>query len=174
VGEADDCFLLLLEYIPGGTLADRLSGPLTPTIAARLMETIARAVHHIHRHGQLHASQRRSGRFDEARRAAERMDAFARLLVTRYPRQSAAHLALCASFTQMAKHSWHPFDRAAVERNWKLALDEARRALEIDPQNNRAAAQVADLQKRLDLLLASKPSPQDSSSSPPTAGEAGR
>ncbi len=54
VGEADDCFLLVLEYIPGGTLADRLSGPLAPSDAARLMETIARAVHHIHRHGQLH------------------------------------------------------------------------------------------------------------------------
>ena len=54
VGEADDCFLLVLEYLPGGTLADRLCGPLMPMIAARLMETIARAVHHIHRHGQLH------------------------------------------------------------------------------------------------------------------------
>jgi serine/threonine protein kinase len=54
VGEADDCFLLVLAYLPGGTLADRLSGPLAPMIAARLIETIARAVHHIHRHGQLH------------------------------------------------------------------------------------------------------------------------
>ena len=53
-GEADDCFLLVLEYVPGGTLADRLAGPLTPRISARLTETIARAVHHIHRHGQLH------------------------------------------------------------------------------------------------------------------------
>ena len=54
VGEADDCFLLVLEYLPGGTLADRLSGPLAPLNAARLIETIARAVHHIHLHGQLH------------------------------------------------------------------------------------------------------------------------
>ena len=54
VGEADDCFLLVLEYLPGGTLADRLSGPLPPVNAARLIETIARAVHHIHLHGQLH------------------------------------------------------------------------------------------------------------------------
>ena len=54
VGEADDWFLLVLEYIPGGTLADRLSGPVAPRAAARVMETIARAVHHIHRCGLLH------------------------------------------------------------------------------------------------------------------------
>ena len=30
VVEADDWFLLVLEYIPGGTLADRLSAPLAP------------------------------------------------------------------------------------------------------------------------------------------------
>jgi len=54
VVEVDDWFLLVLEYIPGGTLADRLSVPLAPRDAARLMETIARAVHHIHLCGQLH------------------------------------------------------------------------------------------------------------------------
>ncbi len=54
VGEADDWFLLVLEYLPGGTLADRLNEPLAPRNAARLMETIARAVHYIHQCGQLH------------------------------------------------------------------------------------------------------------------------
>jgi tetratricopeptide (TPR) repeat protein len=53
-GETDEWFLLVLEYIPGGTLADRLETPLPPPNAARWMETIARAVHHIHRCGQLH------------------------------------------------------------------------------------------------------------------------
>ena len=85
------------------------------------------------------ASQRRSLQFDDARRSAERMHAFALLLVARYPLRPTAHLALCASFTQMAKTSWHPYDRAAIELNWRLALDEARRALVLDPQN---AAQV--------------------------------
>ena len=53
-GVTEDWFLLSLEYVPGGTLADRLSTPLAPRTAARLAETIARAVHHIHRSGLLH------------------------------------------------------------------------------------------------------------------------
>jgi serine/threonine protein kinase len=54
VAEKERWFVLVLEYIPGGTLADRLSRPVGPPHAARLMETIARAVHHIHGSGQLH------------------------------------------------------------------------------------------------------------------------
>jgi hypothetical protein len=54
VAEADNWFLLALEYIPGGTLADRLATPLAPALAAGLIETIARAVDHIHTCGQLH------------------------------------------------------------------------------------------------------------------------
>ena len=118
--------------------------------------------------------QRRLGRIDEARRSAGRMHAFTRLLVTRYPGQPVAHLALSTAFTQMAKNAWKTDDQAAVEQNWRLALDEARRALVLDPQDARAGAQVADLQRRLDLLLASKPSPRDLNGSSQTAGEAGR
>ena len=54
VGETADWFLLVLEYIPGGTLAERLVKPLAPRDAARLLETIARAVHRIHSNDQLH------------------------------------------------------------------------------------------------------------------------
>ncbi len=54
VAETERWFLLALEYVPGGTLADRLSGPIAPISAARLTQTIARAVHHIHRSGLLH------------------------------------------------------------------------------------------------------------------------
>jgi serine/threonine protein kinase len=53
-GEADGCYYLVLEYIPGGSLKKRLEGPLPPRIAAGLMETIARAVGHIHEHGLFH------------------------------------------------------------------------------------------------------------------------
>jgi hypothetical protein len=44
-----------LEYVQGGTLAQRLqAGPLPPREAARLAETLARAVHHAHQHGVVH------------------------------------------------------------------------------------------------------------------------
>ncbi len=54
VRETDTYFLIVLEYIAGGTLASRLSAPLEPRHCARLLESIARAVHHIHECGQLH------------------------------------------------------------------------------------------------------------------------
>ncbi|MGO9468212.1 MAG: protein kinase domain-containing protein [Isosphaeraceae bacterium] len=54
VRESDDWFLLVMEYVPGGTLAARLTEPVPPQTAGRLMETIARAVHHIHVSGLLH------------------------------------------------------------------------------------------------------------------------
>ena len=77
--------------------------------------------------------QRRRGRLDEARRSTDRMHAFARLLVARYPRHSVAHLAVSLSFFQRAKDAWQTDDRAAVEQNWKRALDESRQALVLDP-----------------------------------------
>src|SRR5438128_8375097 len=44
-----------LEYVEGGTLADRLTGtPQPPREAALLIETLARAVHHAHEQGILH------------------------------------------------------------------------------------------------------------------------
>ena len=53
-GEADGWFFLVLEYIPGGTLKQRLAEPLPPRVAAGLVETIARAVGYLHGHGLLH------------------------------------------------------------------------------------------------------------------------
>jgi hypothetical protein len=74
----------------------------------------------------------------------------------------------------MAKNAWHPEDRTAIERNWRLALDEARRALMLDPQEPHAGSEVADLQKRLDLFLASNSESRDPNRSTRTAGETGR
>ncbi len=53
-GEADGWFFLVLEYIPGGTLKQRLTGPLPPRVAAGLVETIARAVGCFHGRGLHH------------------------------------------------------------------------------------------------------------------------
>jgi eukaryotic-like serine/threonine-protein kinase len=44
----------VFEYVPGGTLKDRLNEPLPPSEAVRLLGEIARAVAHFHRAGVLH------------------------------------------------------------------------------------------------------------------------
>lgn len=55
VGTHDGQPFLALELVEGGTLADRLrNGPLTPSVAAELIETLARAVHSVHEHGIVH------------------------------------------------------------------------------------------------------------------------
>ena len=54
VDETEDRLFLVLEYVPGGSLEDRLSGPLLPRTAAGLVEMIARTVGQIHRRGMLH------------------------------------------------------------------------------------------------------------------------
>jgi serine/threonine protein kinase len=46
---------LVMDYIPGGTLADRLGdGPLPPAEAARVLIRVARAMHHAHQKGIVH------------------------------------------------------------------------------------------------------------------------
>ncbi len=55
VGEHDGCPFLVLEYVEGGNLARVLAGaPQDPRRVAGLMETLARAVHHVHRKGIVH------------------------------------------------------------------------------------------------------------------------
>jgi ABC-type amino acid transport substrate-binding protein len=55
VGEAGGVPYCALEFIAGGTLADRIAGrPLQPRDAARLVAQLARAVQHAHDRGVLH------------------------------------------------------------------------------------------------------------------------
>jgi serine/threonine protein kinase len=55
VGEVDGHSFFAMEYVDGGTLARRLAaGPLSPTSAAELLETLARAIHHAHTRGIVH------------------------------------------------------------------------------------------------------------------------
>ena len=53
-GEQDGCLYLVLDLIAGGSLADRVTGPLPARVAAGLMATVARAVDQIHHAGMLH------------------------------------------------------------------------------------------------------------------------
>ena len=54
VDETDEWLFLVIEYASGGTLKDRLTEPLRPRDAARLTETIARAVGFFHARGLCH------------------------------------------------------------------------------------------------------------------------
>jgi len=55
VGEHNGLPYFSLEYCEGGSLAGQLDGaPLRPAEAARLVETLAHAVHHAHSHGVIH------------------------------------------------------------------------------------------------------------------------
>jgi serine/threonine protein kinase/tetratricopeptide (TPR) repeat protein len=53
-GERDGCLYLVLDLIAGGSLADRVAGPLPARVAVELMATVTRAVDQIHRAGMLH------------------------------------------------------------------------------------------------------------------------
>jgi len=53
-GEQDGCLYLVLDLIAGGSLADRVTGPLQARVAVELMAAVARAVEQIHRAGMLH------------------------------------------------------------------------------------------------------------------------
>jgi serine/threonine-protein kinase len=55
VGEADGLAYFCLEFVGGGSLADRLADkPLPPAEAAALLEALARAVHYAHGRGVVH------------------------------------------------------------------------------------------------------------------------
>ncbi len=55
VGEHDGLPFFSLEYVDGGSLAERLDGtPLAPARAAALVEALATAIHHAHTQGVVH------------------------------------------------------------------------------------------------------------------------
>ena len=55
VGELNGLPYLSLEYVSGGSLADKLDGtPLPPLAAAMLVERLARAMHHAHEENIIH------------------------------------------------------------------------------------------------------------------------
>ncbi len=75
IGESEGWLYLVLEYIPGGTLSDRLKVPYAPTDAARLMAQIADAVDAIHREGLLHRDLKPSNILMDASPDAPREEA---------------------------------------------------------------------------------------------------
>jgi tetratricopeptide (TPR) repeat protein len=55
IGEHEERPFFSLEYVAGGSLSKKLAGkPLPAGEAAKLAETLARAIHHAHQHGIVH------------------------------------------------------------------------------------------------------------------------
>ena len=54
IGSTDDGPFLSLEYLPGGTLDDRIDGPMVPREAAKLIATLASAIQYSHEQGVIH------------------------------------------------------------------------------------------------------------------------
>jgi eukaryotic-like serine/threonine-protein kinase len=102
--------------------------------------------------GIVAADERRLGELDRARRTADRMLAFAQLLVARTPNHAAAHLALGDAYCQLSKNAWRLNDRAAVERDLALSLAASLHALDLDPKNEIASYVVAQRRQRLQNL----------------------
>ena len=98
-------------------------------------------------------THRSEGDLQKAKKDADRVFAYARLLLARYPDRSASHLAMSDAYSQICKNAWRDDDRVAIQRNLKLALDEARRALSLDSTNARAAHYVPEYERRLRELV---------------------
>lgn len=109
------------------------------------------------------ASHRGNDKLDVARRDADRIHAFALLMVARHPNQPVAHLLLDKAHIQHAKNYWRLHDREGVKRSWIMAIEAARQALSLDPANERARGDVTEFQRRLDDLLNPRPEPVVSS-----------
>lgn len=54
VGESGGWLCLVFEYVAGGSLADRIKGPIAPRDAAELLRPVASAVAELHREGVVH------------------------------------------------------------------------------------------------------------------------
>ncbi|HEY7315875.1 MAG TPA: protein kinase [Gemmataceae bacterium] len=54
VGEHGGRPFFVLEFVDGGTLAQKLDSPLAPVAAAHLLEMLARGIHAAHQHGIIH------------------------------------------------------------------------------------------------------------------------
>jgi len=104
------------------------------------------------------SEQRKAGLFDDARRTAACLSAFAKRLARRNPDEAAFHLLLGQAFQQEAKNAWKVEDYTAIKNALGKALDEARTALRLDPRNLDARVMVASFQDKLAGLPSEPPS----------------
>lgn len=129
-------------------LAAEVFGPTTGTGTASSL-TVSFPPYLCHLLAGTASELRRIGRLEEARRVADRLLAFGRLLVERYPERPAAYLVLGEAHMQLDKNAWQTGDRAAVERNLELAIEATQQALALDPNHELARFHLDRRRRRL-------------------------
>src|SRR5262249_35578345 len=74
VGQLDGRLYFALEFVEGGTLADRIqNGPIPPHPAAQLLEALARAMHYAHVRGIIHRDLKPANVLLHSRRAFQQL-----------------------------------------------------------------------------------------------------
>ena len=148
----------------GSPEADRLPAPIWANLAARALHIgdgsrratfrESAAAYQFTRQLQAVASdQRNSQRLAAAVQTADRFVCLARLLVERNPNDAAAHLVLADAYDQVKKNAWRVEDRAAIERNLRLSIDENKDALDLAPYDEVARNEMERHRRQLDEFL---------------------
>ncbi len=99
---------------------------------------------------------RRLKKIDECRRIVDRLLAFARLMVDRYPDRPDAYLTLGEGYLQLNKIGWETHDRSMIETNLKRSIEMTQHALSLDPHHEIARFVLYQRQCRLRNLLDSR------------------
>ncbi len=98
--------------------------------------------------------QRQVGKLGEAHRIADQLLALAERLTRSYPDQAAAYMLLSEGYIQKAKNAYREDDEPVIERWERKALDAAKHAATLEPENDEALNLVKDRRARLLKLKA--------------------
>jgi hypothetical protein len=98
------------------------------------------------------ASQRKDGRLDEADRTVASLMAIAQRLAREFPTHPRAHVMLSEAFLQESKKGWRRNDLNAIKRCLNQSIEEAQRALALDPHDDWARRRFQDDRKKLAAL----------------------
>jgi hypothetical protein len=93
-------------------------------------------------------SLRRMKDINRVRHMTEHVLALGKHMVAKHPGEPASHLVLSQAYAWFAKNGYMTEDHANIEPNLQLALDAARRALILDPENEFAQRTVSSLQRK--------------------------
>jgi hypothetical protein len=92
---------------------------------------------------------RHNRKYDRAENAAHALEILSRRLCARDPTQPTYRVMLSGALEQNSKNAWSRDDRPLAELSLRRALDEAKRALRLSPDDSHVQATVIWLQNKL-------------------------